>query len=165
MDKTIDKFYGEYRWLSNFWACHITIQWSGNVIHFPAKSVEHGYQALKARFFDDFVKILWLESPGKAKRYARNMAIRPDWESVKISIMRDLIRQKFSDKNPELKKLLIDTNDIYLIEGNNWHDNFWGVCSCNSIRCKKQSLNWLGQILMETRDELSSRSNSNLLTS
>ena len=42
---------------------------------------------------------------------------------------------------------------ILLIEGNTWHDNYWGDCSCN--RCKSKSgENMLGILLMELRDKL-----------
>ena len=37
-------------------------------------------------------------------------------------------------------------NDNELIEGNDWHDTFWGVC--NGI-----GKNWLGKILEEERDK------------
>jgi hypothetical protein len=39
---------------------------------------------------------------------------------------------------------LIQTGDAYLIEGNTWGDQYWGVCD-------GQGLNSLGLLLMETR--------------
>ena len=39
-----------------------------------------------------------------------------------------------------------------LIEGNNWHDVFWGKCSCP--RCNGGGQNHLGKILMKVREEL-----------
>lgn len=45
------------------------------------------------------------------------------------------------------------TGDAFLEEGNHWHDNRWGRCSCE--RCSsKIAPNWLGKILMEIRAEL-----------
>ena len=47
------------------------------------------------------------------------------------------------------------TGDKYLTEGNNWHDNYWGVCKCNSSKClDKVGRNKLGKILMQIREEL-----------
>ena len=42
---------------------------------------------------------------------------------------------------------LLDTGDTELIEGNNWHDTFWGVC-------KGKGQNNLGKILMEVRKDI-----------
>lgn len=56
--------------------------------------------------------------------------------------MTDLCKIKFRD--PYLQKLLQDTGDAELIEGNWWHDEFWGVC--NGI-----GQNQSGKILMVIR--------------
>jgi predicted NAD-dependent protein-ADP-ribosyltransferase YbiA (DUF1768 family) len=63
--------------------------------------------------------------------------------------MKELVSQKFSDKNPELKQKLIDTKDIVLIEGTTWGDSFFGVNLKNG-----QGKNHLGQILMNIRQTL-----------
>jgi predicted NAD-dependent protein-ADP-ribosyltransferase YbiA (DUF1768 family) len=44
-------------------------------------------------------------------------------------------------QNEDLRKLLLDTGTSELIEDNNWHDTFWGVC--NGVGANK-----LGEILM-----------------
>ena len=71
------------------------------------------------------------------------MDLREDWETVKIDVMRDVLKSKFS-LNSELREKLIATGDVELIEGNHWNDRFWGVC-----RGKGQ--NHLGKLLMELR--------------
>ena len=44
--------------------------------------------------------------------------------------------------------------DIMLIEGNYWHDNYWGNCLCP--KCKEiEGQNQLGKILMKVRSTLS----------
>ena len=42
--------------------------------------------------------------------------------------MYDILKKKFSDD--DLKARLLLTGDKKLIEGNKWHDNFWGNCTC-----------------------------------
>jgi ribA/ribD-fused uncharacterized protein len=83
--------------------------------------------------------------PGEAKRLGRSDGIRKDWESVKLSIMKELVTIKFSDKF--LGKWLLDTKNEYLQEGNMWYDTFWGV----DLRTG-QGQNNLGKILMEVRE-------------
>lgn len=70
-----------------------------------------------------------------------------------MEIMLELLRLKFT-RNPELGKLLIATGDALLEEGNKWHDNFWGDCTCDDCR-DIEGENWLGKLLMQVRDELS----------
>ena len=57
--------------------------------------------------------------------------------------MYELIDDKFR-RNVELKRKLIGTGNIELIEGNTWKDTFWGVY-------KGKGRNELGKILMEIR--------------
>lgn len=74
--------------------------------------------------------------------------LRSDWEEVKLDVMRDVVFAKFF-QNPELAKRLLATGGSNLIEGNNWHDTFWGVDSETG-----EGQNNLGKILMEIRAEL-----------
>jgi predicted NAD-dependent protein-ADP-ribosyltransferase YbiA (DUF1768 family) len=39
-----------------------------------------------------------------------------------------------------------------IVESNNWHDNYWGDCTC--LRCYRIGENHLGKILMRLRDEI-----------
>jgi len=132
----ISEFQGEFRFLSNFWPCKIYFEgmWYD--------SVEHAYQAAKTLDMDERLRISFLETPGKAKRAGKELKIRPDWEEIKIPIMRELLIKKFSHR--ELMFRLKKTEGE-LIEGNNWGDTFWGVC-------KGQGQNILGKLLMEIRD-------------
>ena len=85
-------------------------------------------------------------SGGQAKRLGRRVELRSDWETVKIEIMRQVLKSKFTH-NPELREKLIATGNTELIEGNNWNDRFWGVC-------RGVGKNHLGKLLMEIRAEL-----------
>lgn len=86
-------------------------------------------------------------APGHAKRAGRRTKIRPDWETVKIGIMTELVRQKF--QNEPFRSLLVATSSSEIEEGNSWGETFWGV------DCKTgQDGNELGVILMKIRKEL-----------
>lgn len=73
------------------------------------------------------------------------MSLRPDWEYIRVDVMTELVRKKFSQE--PLRSQLIATGDAELIEGNWWNDTFWGVC--NGV-----GENNLGKILMKVRDEI-----------
>ncbi len=137
---TIDRFQGEYRWLSNFQA--VDVVFDGET--YP--STEAAYQAAKTMNIDDRRIIRDAPTPGKAKKIGMTVTLRPDWEVVKVAVMTDLVRQKFTN-NPELRAKLLATGDQELIEGNDWSDRFWGVCD-------GVGENWLGKITMMIRAEL-----------
>jgi len=134
----ISEFQGKYRWLSNFWSC--MVEYEG--LRFA--SSEAAYQAAKCANDFDKLQFIGIE-PGASKRLGRHINIRHDWEKVKIHVMTDIVRAKFK-QNDDLRKLLIDTGDAKLVEGNTWNDTFWGVC--NGI-----GRNELGKILMKVRQE------------
>jgi len=143
----VDRFEGEFRFLSNFYPCSVTI----GGIRYP--SAEHAYQASKTLEFAIRNRIAALPSPGEAKRYGRRIELRPDWERAKKPVMLVVVLSKFT-QNPLLGAQLADTADMedpLLTEGNHWHDNYWGSCSCP--RCALQpGLNYLGRVLMAVRD-------------
>ena len=85
-------------------------------------------------------------APNKAKAKGRNVILRSDWEQIKNKIMYEVCYAKFT-QNPELKEKLLLTGDEELIEGNTWHDTYWGVCN-------RRGKNKLGKILMRIREEL-----------
>ncbi len=140
MINVIDKFEGQYRFLSNFWPCEVELD------GLPYKSTEAAYQAAKTLDEAEREEIRHAKTAAATKKLGRKICLRPDWERVKLGIMRDLIRQKFT-KHEVLKQRLIDTNPAELIEGNYWNDKFWGVCN-------GEGDNHLGRILMEVRAEL-----------
>jgi len=49
-------------------------------------------------------------------------------------------------------QMLLDTGSQELVEGNVWHDNFWGNCTCS--KCPEPGENHLGKLLMKIRSEL-----------
>lgn len=116
-------------------------------------TVEHDFQAAKTDDLEWKVRILSATTPGKAKRLGRQAPLRPEWESVKVSEMRSLVLRKFWDHwdaPARLSDLLVDTGDSEIVEGNHWHDNFWGDCRCQEC-AKTVGQNHLGLILMDVR--------------
>lgn len=75
--------------------------------------------------------------------------MRPHWHLMKPWIMMVLVQCKFF-QNHALKNLLVNTGDAELIEGNSWHDNFWGSCTCEKC-VSMNKFNALGKILMDVR--------------
>lgn len=142
--ETVKIFRGDFGFLSNFWGAPLVYQG----IRYPTS--EHAYQAQKLGSDPKFnilkMAIATVETPGKVKRMSRTLKIRPDWEEVKVQIMREIVFEKFA-QNPQLAGKLLATGDVRLEEGNGWGDTFWGIH-------KGQGKNWLGRILMETRDQL-----------
>jgi len=143
---SISDFQGEYHFLSNFAPAPVML----DGVEFP--TVEHAYQAAKTLEPSEREKIRGASTPDLARKMGRKLAKRPDWPEVKVEIMRDLVWQKFKN-HPNLSKLLLASGDVELVEGNTWHDNFWGDCLCP--RCSASpGQNWLGRILMEVRQRL-----------
>ncbi len=89
-----------------------------------------------------------------AKRLGRHVELRPDWEDVKIAIMEEIVRTKFT-QNEDLKAMLLATGDLVLEEGNAWGDTFWGVDAKT-----REGQNHLGRILMRVREELRNKEES-----
>jgi ribA/ribD-fused uncharacterized protein len=132
------EFKGDYEFLSNFYPSKVYYEGA----QYP--TVEHAYQAAKTNDLSQREKILKASGPGGAKKIGQSVAMRKDWEDVKIKIMKDLVRQKFENRRLRINLLGIDG---IIQEGNFWGDTFWGIC-------KGKGRNELGIILMSIRSEL-----------
>lgn len=112
---------------------------------------EHYFQAQKFAGTDYAEKIRLASTPRQAAELGRSRAvpIRPDWEAVKLEVMRRAVLCKF-ETHAEIQEILILTDHEDLIE-NSPFDYYWG--------CGKDGTgqNKLGQILMETRTLLRAR--------
>jgi len=145
-ENKITSFKNEYAFLSNFYVKTFSfcdIMWP---------SVEHAFQAAKTADFLMQEHIQTANTPKEAKRRGRNIKLRDDWEQVKNQIMANILHAKFRD--PDLRNRLIRTNPKELIEGNYWHDNYWGICTCYKCHLQKRKLNVLGRLLMKERNFL-----------
>lgn len=132
----IESFTGAYIFLSNFYPCAVVMD---DRIY---PSVEHAYQAAKCADRTQRERFVHLSTAGKAKYWGRRVAMRPDWEIVKGLIMSNLLLSKFGEQT--LRAKLLATDDVELIEGNYWHDTYWGVCD-------GVGENHLGKMLMWVR--------------
>ena len=148
-DKNKDKgkvvsFTGTYKFLSNFYPCQVKLD---GVVY---SSVEHAYQAAKTLDLGERKPFHAhpLPTAGQSKKMGRKLKMRPDWESVKLRVMEDLLKQKFKDSSLQFQ--LLETGDADLVEGNTWGDSFWGVDS------RKGGQNHLGKLLMQIRDSYKS---------
>jgi len=142
----ISKFNGINRFLSNFHPSNIESSYG----IFP--SAEHLFQSAKTNDTRDKERIRLAYSPGRAKRMGRNVLLRSDWEEIKFSVMERVVMMKFT-QNEDLAIALLETGYCSLVEGNKWHDNEWGNCTCR--KCLHiTGRNILGKILMQVRENL-----------
>ena len=130
-----------YRFLSNFYEARITYR------GLTYQSSEAAFQAQKCMTEEEKLPFTQC-GPGKSKGMGRRVKLRPDWEEVKVGIMEEIVRAKFT-QHPELAARLLATGEMVLAEGNTWGDTFWGV----DLRTG-QGENHLGRILMKVRGEL-----------
>ncbi len=134
-------FRGQYDFLSNMYSCEF--EWDGR----KYRNSEAAFQSAKS--LDAAERDRFSELSGVvAKREGQKVRLRSDWQIVKDEIMEDVVRAKFL-QNPELLRRLLDTGDLELVEGNRWHDKYWGVDLMTG-----QGENHLGKILMKIRAEL-----------
>jgi len=139
---------GVHSFLSNFYESEFILPWIPQLSDCGglAKTAEHAYQSMKASKKHDALLVLDAATPGLAKKCGRAVTLRPDWEEIKIPVMRATLNLKFAAGTP-LATRLLETEDQYLQEGNTWGDTFWGVCDGHGQ-------NWLGFLLMARRAEL-----------
>lgn len=139
----IKTFRDENRFLSNFYPALVTFEGK------EYRSVEHAYVAAKTTSESLRFEIQSCPTSGQVKAFGRTLQVRPDWDRIKLGVMKDLVTQKF--QHPDLLEMLMDTYPQYIVEGNVWHDNFWGSCMCNN--CGDKGKNNLGKILMHIREK------------
>jgi N-glycosidase YbiA len=106
---------------------------------------EHYFQAHKftGTIHEETVRLA--ASAKEAARIGRDRSLpmRPDWEDVKLEVMRSALRHKFN-AHPTLVQLLLSTGDEEIIEQTT-DDMYWG---CGT---RRDGLNMLGRLLMELR--------------
>lgn len=157
----INSFKNEHSWLSNFYPVkmyHEGIWYNSN---------EHFYVAHK--FHKDAVCLVpdpynpdnmitihcrqFAATCEKPKQFGKTAKLPTNWDKgLKDQIMSLGLDIKF--EIPAMKEKLLATKGIELIEGNTWHDNYWGNCTCKKcITIPGQ--NKLGKMIMAKRDAIS----------
>jgi len=140
---TIESFMGDYGFLSNFYP--MPFHWNGQLW----QTAEHAFQAAKSDDPMTRLEIMGASTPGKAKRLGRRVDLMEGWDGKRLGIMTDIVGAKFTEKSMASK--LKGTAQELLVEGNLWHDQFWGSCQC-PYHVRIPGENNLGKILMRCRD-------------
>ena len=138
---TIDQFRDKYFFLSNFAPSPITYQ---DISYLNAEAAFQAQKCLSEEEKIDFTNL----SADEAKKLGKKVTLREDWKEVRISVMEEIVREKFL-QNPSYANALAETGTLDLKEGNHWNDTFWGVGSQSG-----EGENHLGRILMKIRAEL-----------
>ena len=109
---------------------------------------EHYFQAQKFADTEHEEAIHLAKSPMVAARMGRTRKhpLRTDWEKVKETIMREVLRAKFT-QHADLRSLLLSTGEAELVEHTR-NDSYWGDGGDGTGK------NRLGHLLMELRAQL-----------
>ncbi len=133
----------EWAFLSNFYRASFEL--GGE--KYP--TVKHYYQSRKTLNPHYAEKNHQCSNTALVRKLGRKCPLRPDWEKIKVQVMEEAVRAKFT-QNPHLKEKLLATGDAELVELSPW-DRFWGVDR------NGRGQNQLGKILMKIREELRER--------
>lgn len=136
--------------LSNFAVCNISLRDPFNGAKARYLTVEHRFQAMKARDPADHAWVAEAPTARVAKERGRIIRLREDWEAVKVEVMREALRAKFSLPNGRERAYLQSTAPRDLIEDAPW-DDVWGSGKDGNGQ------NLLGKLLVEIRDTVHAR--------
>lgn len=147
----IDSFSGQHDWASNFYfKAPFYVQGQ------KFSSSEHYFSACKTTDAEWCARIIAARTAAGAKKLGQQCPIRPNWKSeLRVGVMAQALWYKFT-QNLDIQQKLIETGAQMLVEGNYWHDNFWGDCRCNNRlgsrpECLQPGKNSLGFLLMNLR--------------
>ena len=145
-DENVINFYSvndDYGEFSNFAAFPIMLRGK----RWPTS--EHYFHGQKFQNSAHREEIRKATSPMIAARLGRDRKkkLRRDWESEKVSVMREALVAKFT-QHEDLATLLLETDDAKLVE-HTTNDAYWGDGGDGKGK------NMLGRLLMEVREELS----------
>ena len=153
----ITQFKGKYDFLDPAYYC--LAEYDG-VIYNSAEAafLASQYDAPYVRsMFRDPALPIW-----RARELAKRLQKRCDWTpELSLELMRQITLDKFS-RSLNLGSLLLATHHEGIVAENNWHEQFWGRCICNTRpgkygrkdACLVPGSNHRGRILMSVRDQL-----------
>ena len=122
------------------------------------------YQACRFPQLSEVQKlIIEQRSPMTAKMKSKpyRSESRPDWDAVRIPIMRWCLRVKLAQNWERFGSLLLATGEQLIVEESH-RDAFWGATPADEGRLI--GMNILGQLLMELRGDLQNHDAPNLRT-
>ena len=154
-----DESKGEYRNFSNMSQHPIEV----DGVQYP--SVEHYFQAMKAKEFKDdemLDKIVKAKTSKAVKAMGKKVKnfVKEIWDSKRDELMNTGVRAKFV-QHPELQKQLLETGDRLIGEANA-RDMYWGIGTATTSEKSQYPDKWrgqnkLGKILMDLRKEFKSQ--------
>jgi len=144
LENAIMKLRKPYGFLSNMAACNVAFD------GVEYNSIEHAYQAARSLAPVYRTKVQMSQNPVWAKRMGKGAKTREDWSEVKVDVMLELLRAKFSAEKFRVK--LLATGEAFIAEGNQHGDRFWGMVPDEQGELVGE--NWLGRLLMKVREEI-----------
>lgn len=106
-------------------------------------------------------EIIAQKSPMTAKMKGRphRSNSRPDWDAVRIRIMRWCLQVKLAQNWSKFSALLLETEDMPIVEHSR-RDDFWGAKPVDDLTLV--GTNALGRLLMELRERVKDEPRENL---
>lgn len=148
-----DESRGPFRTFSNM--AEYPIEVDGE--KFP--TVEHYFQAMKAKKFEDtesYNKIIKTKTPKAVKAVGLKVQnfVKEVWDDMRDEVMSKALHAKFT-QHPELRKQLLETGEKMIGEANP-RDLYWGIGTSVESEKSKFPSKWrgqnrLGKMLMELR--------------
>ena len=133
-----------------------------NGIRIP--SVEALYQACRFPLnVEAQQKIITQHSPMTAKMVGKpyRLETRDDWESVRVLLMKWVLRVKLAQHWDRFSSKLLESGDMPIVELSK-RDSFWGATKLDdNIYC---GVNALGRLLMELRQQIRENEKSKFMT-
>lgn len=136
----INQFKDEHAFLGNRFPCRLA--WQG----LAYGSAETAFQASKCEDVTQR-KVFANCSTDKAVQKGKELIPFPGWEESQLDVMESVLTAKF-EQNPNLMKMLAETGNSLLTNGNNKQETFWGVDLYSWM-----GENNLGKIIMKIREK------------
>jgi predicted NAD-dependent protein-ADP-ribosyltransferase YbiA (DUF1768 family) len=155
----ITRFKGKYDFLD---AAYYSLAGYDGVIYNSAEAA-----FLASQYDDPYFRSMFRNTAlpiWRARNLAKRLQKRRDWTpEMSLELMRQITLDKFS-RSTNLRSRLLATRHERIVAENNWHEQFWGRCICNTRpgkygrndACLVPGSNRLGEILMSVRDQLAS---------
>lgn len=121
------------------------------------------YQVCRFPLLPDVQKlIIEQKSPMSAKMKSKphRKDSRPDWDQVRVNIMRWCLRVKLAQNWNTFSKLLLDTGEKPIVEHSR-KDDFWGAKPLDNQTLVGRNI--LGRLLMELREAIKNNERDSLL--